>query len=109
MFKKISLNMANLNTLDKEIISTDKRILNVLLENSRLSLREIAKKIGVSVATVMNHVKSLEEKGIIKKYSAHLDYEMAGYGTEVIIEIRIYKGKLIEVEKKIATHPNVFA
>ena len=92
-----------------EISDTDKKILNVMIENSRLSLREIARKISVSVATVMNHVKNLEEKGIIKKYSANLDYEKVGYGVEVMIEVRILKGKLIEMEKKIATHPNVFA
>ena len=33
----------------------------------------------------------------------------SGYDVEVIIEIRISKGKLIEVEKEIANHPNVFA
>jgi len=32
-----------------------------------------------------------------------------GYDVEVIIEIRISKGKLIEVEKEIANHPNIFA
>ena len=92
-----------------QISETDKKILNVMIENSRLSLREIAKKINVSVATVMHHVKSLEVDGIIKGYTAKIDYEKSEYDIEVIIEIRISKGKLIEVEKKIATHPNVFA
>ena len=109
MFNKVLISMAKLNTFDITLTDTDKKILNAMLDNSRLSLREIAKKIGVSVATVMNHVKILEGSGIIKKYSAHIDYEKAGYGVEVLIEVRILKGKLIEMEKKIATHPNVFA
>ena len=92
-----------------EISETDRKILGVMIANSRLSLRDIAKKIGVSVATVMHHVKSLEDAGIIKGYTAKIDYEKSGYDIEVIIEIRISKGKLIEVERKIATHPNVFA
>lgn len=87
----------------------DKKILNILVENSRLSLRQIAKKAKVSVATVMHHVKKLEKDGIIKNYTAKLDYEKVGYDVEVIIEIRISKGKLFEVERKIAMHPNVFA
>lgn len=92
-----------------QLEETDKKILNILLENSRLSLRQIAKKANVSVATVMNHIRKLEQEKIIKEYTAKLDYEKIGYDVEVIIEIRISKGKLFEVEKKIAVHPNVFA
>ncbi|MBW2984660.1 Lrp/AsnC family transcriptional regulator [Candidatus Woesearchaeota archaeon] len=87
----------------------DKNILSVLLDDSRLSYRQIAKKTGVSVATIMNRVNSLSKEGIIKKYTALLDYEKLGYDVEVMIEVRIAKGKLIEVEKQIATNPSVFA
>ena len=45
---------------------TDKKILNVIIENSRLSLRQIAKKVGVSVATVMHHLQNLEKEKIIR-------------------------------------------
>ena len=92
-----------------ELEDTDKKILNVIIENSRLSLRQIAKKIGVSVATVMHHLQKLEKEKIIKKYTSQVDYEKIGYDIEVLIEMRISKGRLLDVEKKIATHPNVFA
>ena len=92
-----------------EIDETDKRILNAVIENSRLSLRQIAKKLGVSVATVMHRLKKLEREKIVKKFAASLDYEKIGYDIEVIIEVRISKGRLLDVEKKIAVHPNVFA
>ncbi len=88
---------------------TDKKILNILVDNSRLSLRQIAKKAGVSVATVMHHVNRLVHEKVIKGYTAKLDYEKLGFDIDVLIEIRISKGKLFEVERKIATHPNVFA
>ena len=87
----------------------DKKILNTIVTNSRLSLRQIAKKVNVSVATVMHHLRKLEEEKIITGYATKLDYEKIGYDIEVLIEIRISKGKLFEVEKKIASHPNVFA
>ena len=91
------------------IEDTDRKILDILADNCRLSLRQIAKKSQVSAATAMHHIRSMEGKGIIKKYTAKLDYEKIGYDVEVIVEIRISKGKLFEVEKKIAAHPNVFA
>src|SRR3990167_37824 len=87
----------------------DKKIIEILTENSRLSYRQIAKKLALSVATVMNRVKKLENEKIIKKYSALLDYEKLGFDIDVIIDVRISKGKLLEVESVIAKNPNVFA
>lgn len=92
-----------------DIDKKDKAILNTLLENSRQSYREIAKRTGMSTATVMHRVNALEEKKIIKKYTALLDYEQLNYDITVVIEMQVSKGKLENVEKKIAKHPNVVA
>lgn len=91
-----------------ELDAVDKGILNALLGNSRLSYRQIAKKMNVSAATVMHRIKALE-KEVIRNYTLSLDYEKMGYSIEVIFEVRISKGKLFEVEQKIAHHPNVIA
>lgn len=88
---------------------TDEKILNILVDNSRLSYRQIAVKAGVSVATVMHHVQRLEKEGIIKKYTAQLDYDKLGFDVQVLIDLRISKGKLFQVEKKIAIHENVYS
>ena len=92
-----------------ELNDKDKKILNVILDNSRLSFREIAKKVGVSVVTVLKRVKALEKTKIIKNYTANLDYEELGYGIQVAINLQVGKGKLFEVEEKIAKNPHVFA
>ncbi len=88
---------------------TDTKLLDVLLADSRLSYRRVASKIGVSAATVMNRVKRLEKEGVIKGYTAILDYEKLGYDLDAIINIKIAKGKFFEVGKKIATLPPVAA
>ena len=109
MFNLLNKYYTKINIFTMELTERDNKILNIVVDNSRLSLRGIAKKANISVATVMHHVKKLEQEKVIKNYTANLDYEKAGYDVEVIIEIRISKGKLFEVEKKIAMHPNVFA
>ncbi len=91
-----------------ELDNVDKEIINALIEDSTLSYREIAKRVKVSVATIMNRVNKLKKEGIIKKYTTIIDYEKIGYDVEVLIEIRISKGKLFQVEKEIAHHSNVF-
>ena len=87
----------------------DVDLVNILVDNCRLSFREIAKKAGVSVVTAINKVRELEKQGILKGYSAEVDYEKAGYDVHALIQLQISKGKLFEVENKIAVHPNVFA
>ncbi|MEK6900265.1 MAG: Lrp/AsnC family transcriptional regulator [Nanoarchaeota archaeon] len=87
----------------------DSEIVNILVDEARLSFREIAKKSGVSVVTAINKVRELEKQGILKGYSAEIDYEKAGYDVHALIQMQISKGKLFEVENKIAVHPNVFA
>lgn len=87
----------------------DLKILEVLQENSRLSFRRLAKKTGYSVATVMSRIKKLEEIGIIKKYTVEIDYSKLGLDFPVIIDVRVSKGKLFEVEEEIAKDPHVLA
>ncbi|HZX45503.1 MAG TPA: Lrp/AsnC family transcriptional regulator [Candidatus Nanoarchaeia archaeon] len=88
---------------------TDKKLINALLLNSKLSYRELAKEVNVSVATAMHRVKRLENEKVIKRYTTIIDYDKAGFDVEVLVEMRISKGKLFQVEKEIANHPNVFA
>ena len=86
---------------------TDRKILECLLEDARYSSRNIAKRIGVSVGTVLSRIKKMEEKGLIKGYSVILDQEKLGYQLTVLTEITVSKGKLLEMEKEIAKNPNV--
>jgi len=86
----------------------DKDILNVMFDNARLSMRQIAKRINVSAATVMNHLNLLEKNGTIISYKPRLNYEKAGFDVEVIIEVNISEGKYSNFQKKLVNHPNVF-
>lgn len=92
-----------------EVDEIDLQILKILTENSRLSVRKIAEKAGKSAATVQDRILRLEKSGAIKKYSAFIDYDALGFELQAIIRIDVAKGKLFEVEKKIASHPNVCA
>ncbi len=87
----------------------DRRILNIIIEDSRLSYRRIARKSGLSAATVINRVMRMRTEGIIRKYSASIDYDKLGYGMHVFIEVRVSKGRLLDSEEMIAKNPHVYA
>jgi DNA-binding Lrp family transcriptional regulator len=90
-----------------EIDSIDEKIINELTKNSKVTVRELGKKLGVSFVTAMKRIRRLEREGIIEKYTAKVNYEKLGYDIHVIIEVRISKGKLFELEKRIAQYPNI--
>jgi len=86
---------------------TDLKILQVLLEDARFSSRQVAKKVGVSVGTVLSRIKRMEEEGLIKGYSVLMDHEKLGYQLTVVMEVTVSKGRLIEMENEIAKIQNV--
>jgi len=78
------------------------KVLDEYLRDSRQSIREVARKVGVSSGTVASRLKEMEEAGIIRRYSAILDYEKLGYELTAITEITVSNGKMIEVGEAIA-------
>lgn len=86
---------------------TDAKILKALTLDARLSSRQIAKRCGVSIGTVLSRIKKMKNEGIIKGYSALLDHEKLGYELTVVSEITVSKGRLLEMENEIARLQNV--
>ena len=88
---------------------TEREILHALIENSRLSIRKIAKKTGHSPATIMGRMKQLEKAGIIKNYTTTVDYDKLGYEFCIISHVRVLKAKHRDVGLEAAKSPNVIA
>lgn len=86
---------------------TDVKILKTLISDARLSSRQISKKSGVSIGTVLTRMKKMEKDGVIRGYSAIVDHEKLGYQLTALTEITVSKGRLLEVENEIARMPNV--
>ena len=56
----------------------DRVILETLQDDARTALRKIAEKTGVSEATIFTRVKKLQEKGVIKRFTALVSPELLG-------------------------------
>ncbi|MEM0313274.1 MAG: Lrp/AsnC family transcriptional regulator [Candidatus Bathyarchaeia archaeon] len=87
----------------------DLQILGLLQEDSRLSYNKIASKLGISVGTAYNRIKSLEEQGVVKCYTALLDASKIGYELTALILIQAEGKHLVEVENEVAGLSNVMA
>lgn len=57
---------------------TDRKIIEILQEDSRLSNAALAEKVGLKASTLYERVKKLERNGYIKGYQALVDPELLG-------------------------------
>ena len=87
----------------------DIKIISLLQEDSRLSFNRIAKELGISVGTAYNRIRGLEEKGVLKGYTAIIDPVKVGYQLTAIILIQADGKHLLNVESEIARMNNVIS
>ncbi len=87
--------MANLSEIDRIILQN-------LMNDTRTSYRDIAEKLGVSHATVYNHVQKMIAEGIVKGYTLIIDHEKIGIKGTAYIGIELKNKnpeRLIEILK----------
>lgn len=58
----------------------DRRLLNFLQDDARVSNAELARRVGMVPSGVLERVKKLEERGLIRGYEARLDARKLGWG-----------------------------
>ena len=87
--------------LDKK----DELIIKVLKENSRIPIRDIAKKTGIRPSTVHERIKKLIKKGVIEKFTLKLNNKAVG---ENFIVFMLIKGGTTEyINTKIINNEKV--
>ena len=87
----------------------DRHLLKELEGDARQSFRDLAKKTGVSVVTVAQRVRKMEQDGVIKGCTGIINQEKLGYEITTITEVTVSKGKLVEVQERIAKLNSVCA
>ena len=87
----------------------DRTLIQELNVNARRSDREIARRLRVSPTTVSHRIQRLEKIGVIQGYIPLLDDELLGWDLWAAVGIRILKGKLREVEERLARDPHAYS
>ena len=88
----------------------DRKILSQLQEDGRMSLANLAAKVGLSPSPCLRRVRNLERDGVISRYVAVLDQRAVGLPVSIFISIKLEKQKqeaLDKFSKTIARWPEV--
>jgi len=71
---------------EEDIDDVDRAILYALQEDARnMSSGDIAERTGTSDSTVRKRIQRLESEGMIKGYSAEVDYQESGYPLRMLL------------------------
>lgn len=65
----------------------DRKIIALLRENARRSFQDIGAQVSLSAPAVKRRVDRLEERGVIKGYTATVDPETLGYHTHAFVSM----------------------
>ena len=71
----------------------DTKALALLCENGRISWAELAQHLQLSAPAAAERVRKLEERGIIRGYTALLDAASFGYGLAAFVAVTLGKCK----------------
>lgn len=77
----------------------DKKILQKLQANGRITNVELAKDVGISAPPCLRRVRALEAAGYIKSYHAQIDPSILGYSVTVFAMVRLESQAEKDLEK----------
>ncbi len=88
----------------------DRALLRELQRDSRLTMQQLADKVGMSSSACWRRVRSLEEAGVIDRYAAILDSRKAGFNLSSMTLVTLTRHEQEHVEnfmKEVMRHPEV--
>jgi Lrp/AsnC family leucine-responsive transcriptional regulator len=84
----------------------DRQILNIIQQDARIANAEIARQVGLAASAVLERIRKLEERGIIRGYSTEIDASAVGYGLTAFVAVRTHEC-CDETDKFLAEIPEV--
>ena len=88
----------------------DRRILQHLQSNARLTNLELADAVGLSASPCLRRVRGLQDSGVIRSFVTLLDPKLVGLGVSVFVNVRLEsqdERTLERFEKGIRNRPEV--
>ncbi|MEJ8475131.1 Lrp/AsnC family transcriptional regulator [Roseibium algae] len=83
----------------KKLSDADRRILNALQKDGRLTNQALSEDVGLSASPCWRRVRQLEEVGVIQNYRASLDRTQIGLGVLAFIRVKIDSHSESEAEE----------
>lgn len=74
---------------ENELDRTDRRILEVLQHDGRITNSDLAEKVSLSASACLRRVQRLEQSGVISGYAAQVDPRAVGLGLQAFVRVQL--------------------
>ena len=76
----------------------DYKIVNLLMKDSRITLKDVSKEVGLSIDAVKDHIEKMRKAGAIGKFTIHINPEFFGLplSSQVYVKFKNVSGKLLK-------------
>jgi Lrp/AsnC family leucine-responsive transcriptional regulator len=94
----------------RDLDRTDRKILEIIQLDGRISMTDLAQKIGLSVSPCTERVRRMERENVISGYHARVAPEALGKNLLVFVEIKLVtnSGEIFDkVRQELASMPEV--
>jgi Lrp/AsnC family leucine-responsive transcriptional regulator len=91
---------------------TDRRILDALQRDGRISVTDLAEQVGLSPTPCARRIRQLETSGLIQGYAAIVDPKRAGATIQAIVQIKLehHSDEIVErFRRTLIDRPEVLA
>lgn len=86
---------------------TDQRLLDLLAQDARMSIKELAYEIGLSSPSTSERLRRLRERGIVRAFTVDIEAKALGFPLQALVRVRPLPGKLLVVQKLLQDMPEV--
>jgi len=90
-----------------QLDSIDEKIVGELLEDGRMALAELGRRVNLSAPAVAERLKRLERTGVITGYRAQVDPRALGYELLAIVRVKPAPRQLPKIPELAAEIPQV--
>ncbi|WP_062051884.1 Lrp/AsnC family transcriptional regulator [Bacillus sp. JCM 19034] len=90
-----------------KIDKTDRKILELLTVNGRMSYVDIAKELGLSRVAIRERINQLTESGVIEKFTVVINSDKLGKKVSAFFEVDCEPTSLVKVAETLAENPKV--
>ena len=85
----------------------DRRILAALVEDARVTNKQLAEMVGIAPSTALMRTRALSERGIITGFEAKVDLAAVGRSVQALISVRLRAHDRDQIDSFTSRVPNL--
>lgn len=94
----------------KDLDAADRRILRELQKDGRITVADLAERVGLTQTPCWRRIRELERRGVIRGYACLVDSAAVGLEVEALVQVNLERHAMVEIDAFIAelrTIPNI--